>query len=66
MVFLFFMLEAQYQNGIELGQRDGWIIKESGLYSLMLRSKLPQALRKHVDEEDKLCTQIEYAGQKRE
>ena len=29
------------------------IINESGLYSLMLRSKLPQALRKHVDEADK-------------
>ena len=37
------MLEAQYQNGIKLGQRGGWIINESGLYSLMLRSKLPQA-----------------------
>ena len=29
------------------------IINESGLYSLMLRSKLPQTLRKHVDEADK-------------
>lgn len=38
-----FMEEAQYQNGIELGQRGGWLINESGLYSLMLRSKLPIA-----------------------
>lgn len=35
--------ETQYQNGIELGQRGGWIINESGLYSLVLSSKLPQA-----------------------
>lgn len=35
--------ETQYQNGIELGQRGGWIINESGLYSLVLSSKLPRA-----------------------
>ena len=35
--------ETQYQNGIELGQRGGWIINESGLYSLVLCSKLPSA-----------------------
>lgn len=35
--------ETQYQNGIELGQRGGWIINESGLYSLVLSSKLPSA-----------------------
>lgn len=35
--------KTQYQNGIELGQRGGWIINESGLYSLILSSKLPQA-----------------------
>ena len=35
--------ETQYQNGIELGQRGGWIINESGLYSLILSSKLPNA-----------------------
>lgn len=35
--------ETQYQNGIELGQRGGWIINESGLYSLVLSSKLPAA-----------------------
>ena len=26
-----------------LGQRGGWIINESGLYSLILKSKLPEA-----------------------
>lgn len=29
--------------GIELGQRGGWIINESGVYSLILSSKLPSA-----------------------
>ncbi|HFU4115919.1 TPA: BRO family protein [Streptococcus suis] len=28
---------------LSLGQRGGWIINESGLYSLILKSKLPQA-----------------------
>lgn len=37
------MSETQYQNGIELGQRGGWLIDESGLYSLVLSSKLPSA-----------------------
>lgn len=42
------MDKTQYQNGIEfdyklLGQRGGWIINESGLYSLILSSKLPNA-----------------------
>lgn len=40
--------ETQYQNGIEfdyklLGQRGGWLINESGLYSLILSSKLLKA-----------------------
>lgn len=35
--------KTQYQNGIEIGQRGGWIINESGLYSLVLSSKLPTA-----------------------
>lgn len=40
--------ETQFQNGIELdyrelGQRGGWLINESGLYSLVLSSKLPMA-----------------------
>ena len=40
--------KTQYENGIEfdykdLGQRGGWIINESGLYSLILSSKLPSA-----------------------
>lgn len=35
--------ETQYLNGIELGQRGGWLINESGLYSLVLSSKLPTA-----------------------
>ena len=34
---------TQYRYGIELGQRGGWIINESGLYSLILSSKLPKA-----------------------
>lgn len=34
---------TQSQIGIELGQRGGWIINESGLYSLILSSKLPAA-----------------------
>lgn len=42
------LTETQYQNGIEfdykqLGQRGGWLINESGLYSLILSSKLPKA-----------------------
>lgn len=35
--------KTQYQNGIELGQRGGWLINESGLYSLILSSKLQNA-----------------------
>lgn len=35
--------KTQSQFGIELGQRGGWIINESGLYSLILSSKLPAA-----------------------
>ncbi len=35
--------ETQSQFGIELGQRGGWLINESGLYSLILSSKLPRA-----------------------
>lgn len=35
--------KTQSQFGIELGQRGGWIINESGLYSLILGSKLPRA-----------------------
>jgi antirepressor len=32
--------KTQSQFGIELGQRGGWLINESGLYSLILSSKL--------------------------
>ena len=35
--------KTQSQFGIELGQRGGWLINESGLYSLILGSKLPKA-----------------------
>ena len=35
--------KTQYQNGIELGQRGGWLINESGFYSLVMGSKLPAA-----------------------
>lgn len=40
-----FMVDSKTQSqfGIELGQRGGWLIKESGLYSLILSSKLPNA-----------------------
>ena len=40
-----FMLDnkTQSQFGIELGQRGGWLINESGVYSLILSSKLPNA-----------------------
>lgn len=34
---------TQSQIGTELGQRGGWLINESGLYSLILSSKLPKA-----------------------
>ena len=34
---------TQSQFGIELGQRGGWLINESGLYSFVLSSKLPTA-----------------------
>lgn len=39
---------TQYQNSIEfdykqIGQRGGWLINESGLYSLIIGSKLPSA-----------------------
>jgi prophage antirepressor-like protein len=37
--------KTQSQFGIELGQRGGWLINESGLYSLVLSSKLPIAKR---------------------
>ena len=35
--------KTQSQFGIELGQRGGWLINESGFYSLVLRSNLPAA-----------------------
>lgn len=35
--------KTQSQTGTELGQRGGWLINESGLYSLILSSKLPAA-----------------------
>ena len=35
--------KTQSQIGIEIGQRGGWLINESGLYSLILSSKLPRA-----------------------
>ena len=35
--------KTQYRFGIELGQRGGWLINESGLYSLIISSKLPTA-----------------------
>ncbi len=35
--------KTQSQFGIELGQRGGWLINESGLYSLVLSSRLPSA-----------------------
>jgi len=35
--------KTQSQIGIELGQRGGWLINESGLYALILSSKLPGA-----------------------
>ena len=35
--------KSQYQNGIELGQRGGWVINESGVYALVFGSKLPKA-----------------------
>ncbi|MCM1333441.1 MAG: phage antirepressor [Bacteroides sp.] len=35
--------DTQSQFRTELGQRGGWIINESGLYSLILSSKLPSA-----------------------
>lgn len=35
--------KTQGQNDPELGQRGSWLINESGLYSLILSSKLPQA-----------------------
>ena len=54
-----FMLDGktQYQKGIELGQRGGWLINESGVYSLILRSKLPKAKQfKHWVTSDVLPT----------
>lgn len=41
------MIDAETQShfGIELGQRGGWLVNESGLYSLILSSKLPAAKR---------------------
>ena len=35
--------ETQSRFGIELGQRGGWLVNESGLYSLALSSKLKSA-----------------------
>lgn len=35
--------KTQSQFGIEIGQRGGWLINESGLYSLILSSKLSTA-----------------------
>ena len=35
--------KTQGQNAPEFGQRGTWLINESGLYSLVLSSKLPTA-----------------------
>lgn len=35
--------KTQSRFGIELGQRGGWLVNESGLFSLALSSKLPSA-----------------------
>lgn len=35
--------KTQGQIDLKLGQRGGWLINESGLYSLILSSKLPTA-----------------------
>lgn len=39
------MVDGKTQScfGIELGQRGGWLINESGVYSLIISSKLPTA-----------------------
>ena len=37
--------KTQGQIDLELGQRGGWLINESGLYSLILSSKLESAKR---------------------
>lgn len=37
--------KTQSHFGIELGQRGGWLVNESGLYSLILGSKMPSAKR---------------------
>lgn len=37
--------KTQGQNALEFGQRGTWLINESGLYSLILSSKLPSAKR---------------------
>lgn len=39
------MIDAETQScfGIDLGQRGGWLVNESGLYGLILSSKLPTA-----------------------
>ena len=40
--------KTQGQNAPELGQRGSWLINESGLYSLILSSKLPNAKSSNV------------------
>ena len=40
--------KTQGQNAPELGQRGSWLINESGLYSLILSSKLPSAKKFNV------------------
>ncbi len=40
---IMFDSKTQSHFGIELGQRGGWLINESGLYSLILSSRLPKA-----------------------
>lgn len=37
------MINSTKKTASSLGQRDGWLINESGLYSLILSSKLPTA-----------------------
>lgn len=47
------VLLLSLSNGMDLGQRGGWLINESGLYCLMLSSKLPtaQKFRRWVTQE---------------
>ena len=53
--------KSQYQNGIELGQRGGWVINESGVYALVFGNPR-QGISSPVDNDDRGVQNMDTQG----